>query len=88
MQESRLIKIDFYARLQNVSQVGLRGKLQQTGIAVRGNHEAHIDFRQRGDLQDFEQAVGGEEIGRLYINVAFGIGNGSEEREGDFFPFA
>lgn len=55
---------------------------------MAGYHEAHIDLGECGGLQGFEQTVGGEEVGRLYIDAFPRVGNCFKVRHGNFFPFS
>ena len=88
MEQSRLVEVDLHSRLQHLGDVGERGEAQYLRVGPLGYHHPHVDLGQRCRLQRLGQTVGGQEVGSLYVDRLFSVGNGFQEEHGNVGPLA
>ena len=88
MQHSRLVEVDLNARVEALPHIGIGGIAQQDAVGLAGNHQAHVHLAHRRHLQRLEQAVAGQEIGRLDVDALAGAIDGLLEHKRHVHPLA
>ena len=88
VQEAGAVEVDLDAGAQHVGHVGAGGQVDQARVALLGQHQADVDAGQGGRLQGAEDAVGGQEVGRLEEEVAAGGADGQGHGLHDGAPVA
>ena len=57
----------------------MRGEVGAARVGSFGQHQSHVHAAQGGRLQRLRQAFGGEEVGRLDVEVPLGVGDAEDE---------
>ena len=73
MVEARLVEIHLHARLYGLLKIRPSGPLHQLGIRFLRYHEAHVDAGQGRCAHGEEHGLGGQEVGRLHIDILLGL---------------
>mgnify|MGYP000544298861 CR=1 FL=1 len=76
VQESRHVEEYLYAGLHHVVEVGVRRQIHDLRIGACGEHQPHVDARQRGLLQRRVEDVGRKVVGGLDPHPPPGAGDG------------
>ena len=84
VEKAAFVEQHLDACLHGLAQVAAAGPLHEEGVAASRHHDAHVHARSRCRLHGEEHRVGGQEVGRLDVDVVLGRENGAHVALHDF----